>query len=71
MAHPNSHVQLRLDPGDPNFREEWRSWAFNTQSQIYELILTSMDTIEKSNALIAQVDRVLPRKLRRFKKIER
>jgi hypothetical protein len=30
---------------------------------MYELILASLDTIEKSNALIAEVDRVLPRKI--------
>jgi hypothetical protein len=64
MAHPHSHLQLQLDPSDPNFTQEWRSWAFDTRSQMEELILASIDTIEKSNALIDQVDRVLARKKR-------
>jgi hypothetical protein len=64
MAHPNAHAQLRLEPGDPNFRQEWLSWAFDTKSQMHELILAGLDTIERSNALIAEVDRVLPRKTR-------
>jgi hypothetical protein len=64
MAHPNAHPQLRLDPCDPNFRQEWLSWAFDTESQMHELILAGLDAIERSNALMAQVDRVLPRRTR-------
>ena len=62
VAHHSSLLPRELDPHDPNFERKSRSWAFEAQCQMNELVLRTRETVEESRALVAEVDRLLARK---------
>jgi hypothetical protein len=61
MAHHSSFLPRELDPDDPDFGCKSRSWAFEVQCQMNELILRTRETVDESRELAAEVDRLLSR----------
>jgi hypothetical protein len=53
--------ELRAD--DPEFAPKLRSWAFETQCDMNELVSKTQATINTTRALMAEVDRALARKM--------
>jgi hypothetical protein len=62
MAYQSSLLPLGLDPHDPNFERKSRSWAFEAQCQMNELVLRTRETVDESRELVAEVNRLLARK---------
>jgi hypothetical protein len=63
MAHHNSPLSFKIDLSDPDFAREFRLWATETQSQMHELFSTAAETIYRSRALMAEIDRMLAQRM--------
>ena len=50
---------LEFDLRHPDFRDQYRLWAFAIQCEIVELVAITKETITTSRALLKQVDQML------------
>jgi hypothetical protein len=62
MLQRPSRVSLLPDVWDPDFATEYAAWAHQIRSEIKDFVAHTRATIEESEILIEEADRVLRQK---------